>query len=116
VRGQRHAPAAPYPRERPGTRFTGGLGGPQGRSRRVQKISPTPGFDPRTVQPVGSRYTDYAIRPTADCVFMIIYVLCLTEYITLSYCITQRDGTYQNKKQLKLATCNTTVIFTETKD
>jgi hypothetical protein len=27
----------------------------------VQKISPAPGFDPRTVQPVASRYTDYAI-------------------------------------------------------
>ena len=37
------------------------LGGPQGRSGRVRKISPPPGFDPRTVQPVGSRYTDYAI-------------------------------------------------------
>ena len=37
------------------------LGGPQGRSRRVQKISSTPGFDLRTVQPVASRYTDYAI-------------------------------------------------------
>ena len=24
-----------------------------------------PGFDPRTVQPVGSRYTDYATRPTS---------------------------------------------------
>ena len=24
-----------------------------------------PGFDPRTVQPVGSRYTDCATRPTA---------------------------------------------------
>jgi len=27
----------------------------------VRKISPTPGFDPRTVQPVASRYTDWAI-------------------------------------------------------
>jgi hypothetical protein len=27
-------------------------------------ISPPPGFDPRTVQPVGSRYTDCAIRTT----------------------------------------------------
>jgi len=27
----------------------------------MRKISPTPGFDPRTVQPVASRYTDYAI-------------------------------------------------------
>jgi hypothetical protein len=40
------------------------LGGPQGRSGQVRKISPPPGFDPRTVQSVGSRYTDYATRPT----------------------------------------------------
>jgi hypothetical protein len=32
------------------------LGGPQGRSGRVQKISLLPGFDPRTVR---SRYTDW---------------------------------------------------------
>ena len=38
--------------------------GPQGRSKQVRKISPPPGFDPRTVQPVTSRYTDYATRPT----------------------------------------------------
>jgi len=31
------------------------LGGPQGRSGQVRKILPPPGFDPRTVQPVGSR-------------------------------------------------------------
>ena len=37
------------------------LGGPQGRSGRVRKISPPPGFDPRTSQPVASRYTDWAI-------------------------------------------------------
>ena len=37
------------------------LGGPQGRSGRVRKISPPPGFDPSTVQPVASRYTDWAI-------------------------------------------------------
>jgi len=34
------------------------LGGPQDRSGRVRKISPPPEFDPRTVQPVASRYTD----------------------------------------------------------
>ena len=39
------------------------LGGPQGRSELVRKISPQPGFDPRTVQPVASRYTDWATRP-----------------------------------------------------
>ena len=37
------------------------LGGPQGRSRRVRKISSPPGLDPRPVQPVASRYTDWAI-------------------------------------------------------
>jgi hypothetical protein len=31
---------------------------PQGRSARMQKISPSPGFDPLTVQPVAGRYTD----------------------------------------------------------
>jgi hypothetical protein len=32
----------------------------QGRSGRVWKISPTPGFDPRTIQPVANRCADYA--------------------------------------------------------
>jgi len=40
------------------------LGGPQGRSGQVQKSHPLLGFDPRTVQAVASRYTDYATRPT----------------------------------------------------
>jgi len=40
------------------------LGGPQGRSVQVRKISPPPGFDPRTVQLAASRYTDWATRPT----------------------------------------------------
>ena len=40
------------------------LGGPQGWSGQVQKISPPLGFNPQTVQPVASRYTDYATRPT----------------------------------------------------
>ena len=49
-----------YPREWPGTNFTGG-GGPQGRSGRVRKGSPPPRFDPRTVQTVASSYTDCVI-------------------------------------------------------
>jgi hypothetical protein len=40
------------------------LGGPQGRSGQVREISTPPGFDPRTVQPVASPYTDWANRPT----------------------------------------------------
>jgi len=34
------------------------LGGHQSRSGLVRNISPPPGFDPRTFQPVASRYTD----------------------------------------------------------
>ena len=37
------------------------LGGPQGQSGHLKKILPPPVFDPRTFQPVASRYTDYAI-------------------------------------------------------
>ena len=40
------------------------LCGPQGRSGQVRKISPPPGFDPRTVQPLTIRYTDWATGPT----------------------------------------------------
>ena len=42
------------------------LGGPQGRSGQVPKISPPQGFNHQTVQPVASRYTDYATRPTME--------------------------------------------------
>jgi hypothetical protein len=40
------------------------LRGSQGRSGQAQKISRPSGFDHRTVQPVASRYIDYATRPT----------------------------------------------------
>jgi hypothetical protein len=64
VGSQRHAPAAlppgttQYPLHRR-------LSRPLGRSERVLKISPPPGFDPRTIQLVASRYTDYAILANA---------------------------------------------------
>ena len=54
------------------------LGGPQGRFGRVRKISPSPGFNPQTVQPVASRYTDYA-TPGPETEKKIIsndYLLC----------------------------------------
>jgi hypothetical protein len=58
--GQRQAQAALLPGM---TRYPlyRRVGGPQGRSGRVQKISPPHGFYPRTVQPVAIRYTDYAV-------------------------------------------------------
>ena len=39
------------------------LGGPQGRSGQVRKISPQPGFNPWTAQPIVSRNTDCATWP-----------------------------------------------------
>ena len=60
VGGQHHAPAAlppgmtQYPLYRR-------LGGPRGRSGRLRKISPPPEFNPRTTQPVASRYTVWAL-------------------------------------------------------
>jgi hypothetical protein len=63
--GQRHAPAAIPPGK---TRYPlyRRLGGPQGRSGQVRKISHPPGFDLRTVQHVACRYTDWATGPTLD--------------------------------------------------
>ena len=63
MRAQRHAPAALYPLERPITHCAGGWVGPRAGLDRCGKSRPPPGFDPRTVQPVASRYTDYATRP-----------------------------------------------------
>ena len=68
MRGQRHAPGALYPRERPGTNCTGDWVGPRTGLDRCGKYRPPPGFDPQTVRPIASRYTDYATRPTTQCV------------------------------------------------
>jgi len=61
VGGQGHATAALPPGK---TRYPlhRRLGGHQGRSGRCEKSRPpAPGFDPHTVQPIASRYTDWAI-------------------------------------------------------
>jgi hypothetical protein len=60
IGGQRHAPAALPPGM---TRYPlyRRLGGPQGRSELIWKISPPQGFDPRIAQLITSRYTDWAI-------------------------------------------------------
>jgi hypothetical protein len=58
VGGQRHTPVAFPPGKRPGTHFMGGWVGPSFGMEGSRKISPQPGFDPRIIQPVASRYTD----------------------------------------------------------
>jgi hypothetical protein len=57
------APRPLYPWERPRYLLYRRLAGSQGGSGRVGKISSPPGFDPWTVQPVASRYADWAIPP-----------------------------------------------------
>jgi len=58
--GQRHGPAALPPGKSRYPLYRR-LGGPQGRSGQVQKISPPPGFVCQTIHPIASRYTDCAI-------------------------------------------------------
>ena len=53
------------------------LGGPQGRSGWAENLAP-PGFDPRTVQPVVSRYTDWATRPTYIYIYIYIWSVCVS--------------------------------------
>jgi hypothetical protein len=84
-------PRSLYPRERPGTYRRRG-----GRSGRVRKISPPPGFDPRTVQPVASHYTDWAIPAH-------MYFICTIHF---SECYSLRDNyTAASKRPRSFTLC-----------
>jgi len=52
------------------------LGGPQGRSGRVENLVPT-GIGSRTVQPVVSRYNDGATRPTIIRRILILIIISI---------------------------------------
>ena len=60
VEGQHHATAALLP-GKTWYQLHWKMGRPEGSSGRVRKISPAPGFDPPTVHPVASCYTDWVI-------------------------------------------------------
>jgi hypothetical protein len=60
VGGQLHAPAVLPPGKRPGAHCIGGWVGLRPGWTAAENLAPS-GFDPRTVQPVASRYTDRAI-------------------------------------------------------
>jgi len=45
----------------------------------AENLAP-PGFDPGTVQPVGSRYTDYATRPTY---LKCVYLYCDSQFLQI---------------------------------
>jgi hypothetical protein len=61
VGGQRHAPVALPLGKRPGTHCIAGWVGPRASVDSCGKSRPPPGFNPQTLQPVVSRYTDCAI-------------------------------------------------------
>ena len=80
VYGQRHAPAAlplgltRYPLYRKLCR-------PQGRSGRVLKTSPPPGFDPQTVKLVACHYTDYATPAHPNGNNMKLKLYCIVMFL-----------------------------------
>jgi hypothetical protein len=83
------------------------LGGSQGRSGPVRKISPPTGFDPRTVHPVASRCTDCAIQ-AAMCVIFIVFSsvrikiqrlhLRTCDFIPPIYCYERGPTIFQNTR------------------
>ena len=77
VWGQHHAPGRSLPPGKSRYPLYRRLGGPQGRSEQVRNILPQPGFDPRTVQPVASRYTDWATRCTHSSTHYFFYITTL---------------------------------------
>ena len=96
VGSQQHAPAA-LPPGKTWYPLCRSLGGPQGRSERVRKISPPPGFDPRTAQPVASRYADWAI-PAPNCYTSIqqMRLMCFASFYHLvkRNCRSAHSGCY----------------------
>jgi len=61
VNGQLHAPAALYPGKKVGVHSTAGWMGPRAgldSFREEKTLLLLPGFEPRIVQPIGSRYTE----------------------------------------------------------
>jgi hypothetical protein len=60
VGGQCHAPAALIPRKRSGTHCIGGWVGPRAGLHGSGKSLSLLGFDPRIIQPVASRCSNYA--------------------------------------------------------
>jgi hypothetical protein len=61
VDGQCHTPATSPSGKRAGTHCVAVLVGPRAGLYGCEKSRPPPGFDSRIVQPVVSRYTDYAL-------------------------------------------------------
>ena len=117
VGGQSHSPAALPPGK---TRYPlyRRLGGPQGRSGQVRKISPPPGFDPRTVQPMASRKvvwwtSEYEVRLSSQKYFItqIIISIC---YVLQSTFRRKRNTVPYRPYRPRSVRCSHTVTVTVT--
>jgi hypothetical protein len=75
VKSQRHSPSSFAPRKTQYLLYSR-LGGYHGRSGQVGNISPPPGFDPRTVQPVAQSL--YQLSYPAHKSHLYFAVLCIT--------------------------------------
>jgi len=68
-----------YPQERPGTHCIDGWVGPKAGMDGCGKSRPPPRFDPRTVQPVASRYTDWGI-PADRLIMPVVLIMNLAGF------------------------------------
>jgi len=89
------------------------MGGPQGRSGRGRKIKPPPRFHPPTVQPIASRYTDWAI-PAQTWKIMLSHYLSLWSQ-QLMQTVWESSVPTSQKKKHSLATIKTNrlILFNE---
>jgi hypothetical protein len=82
VDGQRQAPSTLPPGKRADTLRIGGWVGFRAGLDGYGKSRPPPEFDPRTTQPLASRYTDYAI-PTRAAALDEFLILRLSVFSTV---------------------------------
>ena len=81
-------PACFIPGKEPGPHCIGGWVGPRDALDRCGKYHTPPGFDPRNVQPVANRYTDWAIPAhTGLAIAKIIRIYVLFVLYRSMYCL-----------------------------
>ena len=88
--------------------------GPRAGLDRCGKSRPPPRFDPRTVQPVASRYTDYATRPTGSYrVFSLLFDLerCTARKPASSKTSRDRYGSNDIDKRKKFRRCINAILL-----
>jgi hypothetical protein len=116
VDGQRQVPAALPPQKRPSNHCTGGWLGPRAGLDGCGKFHPPPGFDPRNVQPVASRYR---LRYLGPPVFNICFnferpciLLTRCRYRLYWYCSYDVQKSSCNFNKILTMECDNTCLVT----